>query len=198
MRKLAVLVALCVPLIAKANLLFVNYEGSVSGIEEQSCPCPHTYSVGDPVSGKLTIDLALAEGRPPSSNATMADYLPGPFSFVNGRPLAATGRVNDAVFLYDNLAARAPAPANTTYDRVEIYDGVVGQAADMFGITLERLSPYGQLITGVGSVQQFDATPDEGTTLTGLILRSLSGAVGAFTQRVNVAFTHVSMGVCKP
>ena len=102
--------------------------------------------------------------------------------------------MNDAVFFYNSLPAVSE---NQTFDRVEVYDGVVGNALDMIGIRVQRLSPYGQLITDVGSVQSFDVTPDEGTSMTGQIYRTLNGAVGAFKQTITVAFSHVSMGVCK-
>ncbi|HZF29281.1 MAG TPA: hypothetical protein VE907_09200 [Gammaproteobacteria bacterium] len=198
MRKLLAAVVLCVPVVSNADLLFLKYEGAVSGIEEQGCPCPQSYSIGDPVSGKLIINLALANGGrgvpPLPPDWTNIDYLPEGVSFIHGRPLAAAGNPNDAVFFYNSLPAVDP---SMTYDRVEVYDGIAPNPLDMLGIQVERLSPYGQLITDVGSVQNFDVTPDDGTTITGQILRGLSGAVGAFRQTISLTFSHVSMGVCK-
>ena len=79
MRELLAAVVLCVPVVSNADLLFIEYEGAVSGIEDQTCPCPQSYSIGDPVSGRLTIDLALADGRTSGANPerTMADYFSG-------------------------------------------------------------------------------------------------------------------------
>ena len=68
----------------------------------------------------------------------------------------------------------------------------------MLGIQVERLSPYGQLISGVGPVQSFDVTPDEGTTMVGEILRGVSSGIGAFRQTISLTFSHVALGVCKP
>ncbi|HEX5045608.1 MAG TPA: hypothetical protein VFX89_00675 [Gammaproteobacteria bacterium] len=197
MRNLLVCIALCVPVAANADLMFIKYEGTVSGIEEQGCPCPQSYAIGDPVSGQLTIDLGIVR-RGGGANAQTGDYTSenGQFDFISGRPLAGDAMSNDGFFLYNDLPYYLPQPANATYDRVEVYDGIGPSPLDMLGITVERLSSYGPLMTDARLPPEFDAKPEEGTTLTGRILRGLSGAAGAFKQTIDVAFTHVSMGVC--
>ena len=204
MRKLLMAVALCVPVLANADLLFIKYEGSVSGIEEQSGAVTVPYSIGDSVRGQLTIDLNRSQERGGSFPApgTGADATSGELSFVDGRPHIIEGRANDGVFLFNDIPALPP--RNGTFDRVEVHDGVIAPngANDGFSILVERYSSSGQLMGASGLLPpQFDVTPDEGTTLTGKIQRgftALLGAAGTFRQTIDVAFSHVSMGVCRP
>jgi hypothetical protein len=102
MRLFAVLLAL--PFAAQAELIYVDYDAIVSGFEHND---DSSYSLGQRLQGRLTIDTVLA-GAPYDSNAVTAhygvswgdrDYIP---DFVTGFLTPSGGEGTDQVDFYQD------------------------------------------------------------------------------------------------
>jgi hypothetical protein len=179
--KLALAVLLLVPLTGRANLIFVDYEGTVS-YDNPDREIGGQYTVGDHVAGRLTIDTAVAAGGPQSGN--FADYGPNQASF--NPP-------------YEGFVT---APGGTGYDS---YDGVAicnGCVSDGAGGSLDYIRISDDLFTinvtnhdfidNLGLKQSFDFTAAD-VTGPGESLSAWMGLRAEAGRAFEFVLSHVSM-----
>lgn len=207
MKSLLAAVVLCMPVVASGEKLFLEYQGTVSKID--GCPCPYLYSLGDPISGVLTIDTDLAPPDEAPGDPTAGWYWGrnvAPTDFITGRSHPDDLRlkhVADSVTLYNDW--QEPEPGRPKWDILRVEDALFGQTPDgLHGVTdiltidIRRPSNVGQLFQepGDGLAQAFDVTVSKGTTAQGYLERAQSGVVGFFRQVFTFDLTHVSLGTC--
>jgi hypothetical protein len=182
MSKLIVALLLSIPFVARAELIFVEYEGTISRVDNPHCFCPLEFDVGDAIGGVLTIDSGRA---PPdlfdddprnSQHTSVVDY--GGFPVRSGIDYIAGGGVpgffaNDVVRVADDLEIDAGGVL-ARRDIFMVMNSSIGEF-DRSRIVLEVASPDLDLVSGDGIAQSFTADdPDDlgGSLVLGLIGRT--------------------------
>jgi hypothetical protein len=181
---LAAFVAL--PLVAEAQPLFVEYEGTVESVE----PSPHwDFRPGDRVKGVVKIDPSLAppDSRPIDSFAEYSSGGPSDFvfsDFVNGNLSGDYLDIQVGLFGRQDRYRLA--------DRAEIVGGTPGANWRDFTIEVTGMN----LVRDDGIVQTFDAIPKkDGSSIVSALLQGL----GDLRRTVTFALTRVSVtpGRCR-
>jgi hypothetical protein len=198
MKKSLALALCCIPFVADAQHLLVEYEGTVSSIERAtSLAETPPYSIGDPIKGSLIVDTTLApRDRLPDDRQIGRYYDDSPgLDFILG-PAQSTGRAPaDFVVVYDDW--EPPSGGTSREDGIVINDSSFGTDGD-FNVLLglQRPNLLGQLFSDDGLVQSFDARPEPGVTLWGYIERGF----GELWRIVNFTIDRFSVtpGVCRP
>lgn len=188
----------CIPFVADADQLLIEYEGTVSSIERGSSLAEvPPYSIGDPIRGSLIVDTTLAPRDSELDDPQMGRYYyesPG-IDFILG-PAQSPGRAPaDFVLVYDDW--EPPSSGASREDGIIINDSSFGTDGDFnLLLGLQRPNLLGQLFSDDGLVQSFDARPTAGTTLWGYIERGF----GEFWRIVNFTLDRFSVkaGVCRP
>jgi len=197
MKRFLALALCCIPFVADAQQLLVEYEGTVSSIERGSSLAETPpYSIGDPISGSLIVDTTLApRDRLPDDRQIGRYYDDSPgLDFILG-PAQSAGRAPaDFVVVYDDWE---PSSGASREDRIVINDSSFGTDGD-FNVLLglQRPNLLGQLFSDDGLVQSFDVRPEPGMTLWGYIERGF----GEFWRVVDFTVDRFSVtsGMCRP
>ncbi len=198
MKKYFAVALFCSPFVANAEQLLIEYEGTVSSIERGSSLAEiPPYSIGDPIRGSLFVDTSLAPRDMLPDDQQIGRYADDSsgLDFILG-PAQSAGRAPvDFVVVYDDWEpAASGAPRQ---DGIVINDSSFGTDGD-FNVLLglQRPNLLGQLFSGDGLVQSFEARPEPGVTLWGYIERGF----GEFWRIVNFTLDRFSVtpGVCRP
>jgi hypothetical protein len=189
---------LCVPAVASAQKLLVEYEGTVSSIERGSSLAEiPPYSIGDAIRGSLIVDTTLApRDRLPDDPRIGRYYDDSPgLDFILGPAQSAGRGPEDFVIVYDDW--EPPSTGAPREDGIIINDSSFGTDGD-FNVLLglQRSNLLGHLFSDDSIVQPFDVRPEPGVNLWGYIERGF----GEFWRIVNFTLDRftVTPGVCRP
>jgi len=208
MRRLVGVLAFAFPLCASADLVRVEYEGVVRLVTGSRCTtCDFApdnpeyvgYSVGDRISGFLTIDLAAAPPDSRPGNTALGVYPAPPTSHGYIRGIGNT-MIHSGGTLVDTVSVRD----SSKHDRFEHYritdnfstPNGFGQLA--INVTSRRAGL--DLVTGDGMAQTFEATPGDGLKITGHLRKLVNAPEGSASNLFSILFDRVKVtapGQCK-
>ena len=209
MRRLAVAVALALPLYANADFVRVEYEGVVqrlvSGTPSTSPgfardnPEFTNYSAGDRISGFLMIDLAAAppDSRPNRRELGVYPAPPRSSGYIRGigNPMIHSGGT-----LVDTVSVRDSSPDNRL-EHYRVTDNF--STPNGFGqleINVNSRRAGVDLVKGDGIAQTFDAIRGHGLQMTGHIQKRVSAPEGSASVLFSLLFNRVKVtapGQCK-
>ncbi len=196
MGKSIIAALVCMPLTAHAETLLVEYEGTISSIDRAPLADAPPYSIGDPISGRLVVDLSLAPADRIAKDSTVGRYYGGSpgLDFILG-PAQQPGRgPADFAVVYDDW--QPPSTGAPREDGMIINDSSIGTDGDFnLLLGLSRPNPLGQLFSSDSLRQSFVVESKPGTTLWGYIEQGF----GEFWRVVNFTLGRLSVtpGVCR-
>jgi hypothetical protein len=185
---------LCTPLVANAQSLLVEYQGTVSSVDRAQLAEPLPYSVGDAISGTLIIDTSLAPPDKLAGDPQIGRYGGAGMDFILGPTRPAGPGTGDLALVYDDWVSTSNGP--TPHDGILLRDQSIGTEGE-FNVVLGMLRPntLGQLFVNDGLAQSFAVEQQSGTTLWGYIERGF----GEFFRAVHFTLDRFSVtpGVCR-
>ena len=195
MAKSIVAALLCIPFVANAEVLFVQYEGTVSSIDRASQAEAPPFSIGDPIRGTLRIQPSRAPADALPQDPHNGRYYGGVgFDFITGpRPPLVGGEHADSVIVYNDW--EPPSNGAPREDGIIMNDSWFS-ADDQFNLLLglQRFNS-GQLFSTDALEQSFDIKSVPGRPMWGYIERGL----GEFRRVVNFTLSRFSItpGSCR-
>jgi hypothetical protein len=185
---------LLLPFAVGAETVYVEYEGTVSGIYENNELCRVQsslgFTVGDPVKGVLKIDtdLPIPDSDPfdPSRSLYGATtFGPTVVDFITGYTTPA-GMSKDNALVLDNAQG---------FGDVYNVNDVEGQfTANEHSLFLEVTKSAGDLISSDSLVQSFTAVPaEDGSTLIGRVTGRIVNDLRTSLREVVFALTRISV-----
>jgi hypothetical protein len=202
MAKLIAAILLGLPFSGSAEILYVEYTGTVASVDDENWFTRLDVRVGDPVEGLFKIDTELAPpdlfpADPTEGLYDTAGVSYNPVDFVTGdSPLIGTMvlRGDDAVSIVDN---NVHFPLGHLFDGFLVIDSNFHDPAspsDVITAGITMSSGDTTLISGDGLVQSFVAespsTPDPlGTSISGAVQRIMGEFryyVGFYVDRLSV------------
>jgi hypothetical protein len=184
---------------AHAVLLYVEYEGTVSAVEENPCLCSLGYQVGDPVKGFLKIDADLAPSdQTEPNNSPLAGF----YGLYGG--IGQLGQTSP-----DFITGYTPrTPGLAVSDWLEVLDDEGFGPFDAY--RLEDAEGYGtsrhvslllyardlpaDYISGDSIVQSFDAVPSrDGSVLTATLNGGFFDGTRRLFDGVTVALSRLTV-----
>jgi hypothetical protein len=184
-------VAFAIPFAANAGKLVVDYAGVVSSIDRTSSLADTPpYSVGDPITGRLIIDTALAPTDRVASDPTIGRYYGGSPSldFILGAPHPRGNASADLFLVYNDWDP--PSTGAPREDGIIIKDSS-GSIDGAFNLLLgfRRPNPLGQVLADDSLSQSFVIERESGTNLWGYIERGF----GEFRNVVDFTLDRLSV-----
>jgi hypothetical protein len=179
--KLALGLLLLLPLTGRAELIFVDYAGTVS-YDNPDPEIGGQHTVGDHVSGRLTIDTAVASGGPTSSK--VANYGPNQASFEPPYKGFVTAPGGDGYNSFDSVSICNGCKSDGAggwLDYIDIAD-------DFFHINVTNHD----FIANLGLKQSFDFTAAD-VTGPGESLSAWMGLRAEAGRAFELVLSHVSM-----
>ena len=162
MRTRIIAALLCTPLVANAQTLLVEYQGTVSSVDRAQLAEPLPYSVGDAISGTLIIDISLAPPDKLAGDPQIGRYGGGAVDFILGPTRPAGAGTGDFALVYDDWVSSSNGTA--PHDGFLIRDQSIGTEGE-FSLVLGTLrpNPLGQLFLNDGPAQTFAVKRESGT-----------------------------------
>jgi hypothetical protein len=184
----------CGSLAANAETLLVEYQGTVSSVDQGLEADAPGHAVGDSITGSLLIDLTLAPPDAVAGDPSIGRYGSPGIDFILGpRPPNAPG-TGDLLLVYDDWAGSPDGLA--PYDGFLVRDQSIGVDGN-FNLVLgmQRPNLLGQLFADDSLAQSFDLQPDPGTNFWGFIERGF----GELWSVVNFTLDRFSVkpGACR-
>jgi hypothetical protein len=180
--KAALAIVCLLPIVAESEILFVDYEGTVTSVSHSP-----GYAIGDAVSGRLTIDTLLAPpDRNPSPNEAYYGVVSG---YVATAPDFVTGYLTEAGT--DHVRVRNDVPwVGINYSTIMDVYFVSDDLFDGRAEGVDILARVRGLLDDDGIEQSFEVTSadvdDEGEGLFGAIRTGYERGVGFLISRLSV------------